>query len=135
MTQSAVPSKTTSIKYHQPAEGFFRLSNSQIAEIRRLAGLLYAFLMEHKGAEAGLALVVKRGKLRFGELELPAGEIPQQGRGYLSDAWMLEIDAKISSLCAFTEQVQGEARLILQIGPPDRLEMRMVLSQKLSPAR
>lgn len=126
---------TAPAKYYQPAPGFLRLSLSQITELRRLHGLMAAFLAEHAGAEARLVLIVKRGKLRFAEIELPAqGDFPTRGHGRLPDATLQQVDAKLSSLCAFTAD-GGEARLILEINSRGETGMRMVLSQELGPAR
>lgn len=122
-------------RFYQPAEGFLRLSRSQIGEIRRLYGLLHAFLAEQPEAEARLIIVVKRGKVRFGEVELPAGNIPRRGLGQMPDALLLQIDAMLSSLCGFTEQVGGEARLVLAFSTRSAVRMRMVLSHELAPVR
>jgi hypothetical protein len=126
MTQGA----TT--RYYQPADGFLRLSRTQIGEIRRLYGLLSGFLAEQPEAEARLIIVVKRGKVRFGEVELPAGNIPRRGLGQMPDALLLQVDARLSSLCGFTEH-GGEARLVLAFSTRSAMKMRMVLSQELAP--
>jgi hypothetical protein len=68
-------------------------------------------------------------------------EIPANGfkpaKGLLRLTWpQVElIDAKISSLCAFTEQTGGEARLVVVIkrGIPRFVEMTH--SEELSPTR
>lgn len=77
-------------------------------------------------------IVVKRGKPRFCRLDLPArGDLPVTGTGKLSAARLIEIDAKVSSLCAFT-QVTGEARLVIGFDATGRMEARMILSHELS---
>jgi hypothetical protein len=134
MTPTAQTIQTTT-RDHRPAQGLLRLTWPQVEEIRRLYSLLCAFLAENGQAEARLSIIVKRGKVRFAELELPAeGDIPPRGIGQMAWERIQQIDVKLSSLCAFTQD-SGEARLILAIEPGGRIEMRMALSQELGPGR
>lgn len=81
-----------------------------------------------------MEIVIKQGKPRFCRLDLPAsGELPQAGIGRLGAVRLIEIDAKVSSLCAFTEG-GGEARLRLGFDTSGRMEARMVISRTLAVA-
>lgn len=68
-------------------------------------------------------------------------EIPTNGhrpaKGLLRLTWpqVEMIDAKISSLCGFTEEGGGEARLVVVIKKGKVRFVEMVLSEELSPTR
>jgi hypothetical protein len=58
-------------------------------------------------------------------------------KGLLRLTWpqIETIDAKISSLCAFTEESSGEAELVIKIKKGKVRFVEMRLSEELSPAR
>ena len=117
----------------RPAHGLLRLSQAQVDKLQQLYGLLRAFVAQH-GGEGRMEIVVKRGKPRFCRLDLPAwGNLPSAGMGKLNTAQLTEIDAKVSSLCAFTER-DSEARLVIGFDAAGRMDARMVLSHEFDVA-
>lgn len=131
MTQAAA-----SENKYKPVKGLRLLTWPQLEKIQARYGALRSFLAEYDEAEARLVMVVKRGHPRFAELETSAnGKLPTEGKKALPWEKIIEIDARLCSLCAFTAETGGEARLILTITWLGEIKMTMILSEELSPAR
>jgi len=60
---------------------------------------------------------------------------PAQGLLRLTWPQVEQIDAKISSLCAYTEETQGEARLVIVIKKGKVRFIESVASEEFAPAR
>jgi hypothetical protein len=59
---------------------------------------------------------------------------PAQGRLRLTEAQINDIDIKLSSLCAYTEQTGGEARLTIVVKRGKVRFVEMTTSEQVSPA-
>ena len=122
-------------EHYRPGNGLLRLTWPQIEAIQAKYARLWVFVSEQGDAEARLILVVKKGKVRFVELESSVENPNGHERAQLPWSTLQMIDAKLSSLCGLTEQTGGEARLALTVSPRGEIQMRMVVSEELSPAR
>jgi hypothetical protein len=121
---------------YRPVEGLRLLTWPQLEKMQARYGALRTFLAENDEAEARLIMVVKRGHPRFAELETSAnGHLPAEGKKALPWETVKDIDAKLCSLCAFTSETGGEARLVLVITWLGEIQMKMILSEELSPTR
>jgi len=119
---------------YQPVKGLRLLTWPQLEKIQARYGALRTFLAEYDEAEAQLIMVVKRGHLRFVETSAN-GHLPAEGKKALPWETVKDIDAKLCSLCVFTSETGGEARLALVITWLGKIEMKMILSEELSPTR